>query len=77
MARPGAAAWALSAIRRSRAIEEIVTAFTEAKLAQADDSTAQGSPGDSATSVVHVVIDAEAPRRFRDHDSEPRPPTAN
>jgi hypothetical protein len=41
-----------------QAIEDIVTAFTEAKLAQADDDP----PGDSATSVVPVVIDAEAPR---------------
>jgi hypothetical protein len=47
-----------------QAIEDIVTAFTEAKLAQSDDSTTHDSPGDLATPVVPVVIDAELPRRL-------------
>jgi hypothetical protein len=44
-----------------QAIEDIVTAFTEAKLAQADDSTAHDSSGDSASDRTPVVIDGEAP----------------
>ena len=53
-----------------QAIEDIVMAFTEAKLALADDSTAHNSSGASATPVVPVVIDAEARSRLADDDDD-------
>jgi hypothetical protein len=56
-----------------QAIEDIVTAFTEARLAQADDSTAHDSSGDSATPVVPVVIEDEP--RLAEDEAAPRPPT--
>jgi hypothetical protein len=49
-----------------QAIEDLVTVFTEAKLALADDSTAHDSSSDSASDRTPVVIDAEAPRRLGD-----------
>ena len=58
-----------------QAIEDIVTAFTEAKLTQADNSTAHDSSGDSAKSVVPVVIDDEFQRQLGGDEREPRPPT--
>ena len=45
-----------------QAIEDIVAAFTEAKLALPDDSGAHDSPADSASDGAPVMIDAEAPR---------------
>ena len=39
-------------------VESVVTALVNAKLAQADDDL----QGDSASPVVPLVIDAEAPR---------------
>jgi hypothetical protein len=45
-----------------QAIEDIVRGFTEAKLRQADDSTAH----DSASDRTPLVIDVEAARRLGD-----------
>lgn len=45
-----------------QAIENIVTAFTEAKLAQAADPTAHDSSGDAAKPIAPDLIDADAPR---------------
>jgi hypothetical protein len=62
--RPGDTDPQADAVREGvqQAIEDVVKAFTEAKLAQADDSTAHDLLGDSATPVSPVVIDVEAPR---------------
>jgi hypothetical protein len=62
--RPGDTDPQADAVREGvqQAIEDVVKAFTEAKLAQADDSTADDLLGDSATPVSPVVIDVEAPR---------------
>ena len=75
--RPGEAYPASDAARAGvqQAIEDIVTAFTEAKLALANDLTAHASSGDLATPVVPVVVN-DGPQRWLVRD-EAEPPAVD